>query len=166
MDAFYQQKSRRKNLIILSLLLFIVVMYLGFRIIRDSFFDTCTQSFSRTPESVILNYVNAIESGDIQTAQRCWDKTAYFELKNGCSEICITRILGTAYDIEIRSISDPILVDGRSRINISFSVSCFNTNDTYEGIIILDSLQRDYSWKHWKIVFSDLGGQLSNPWCR
>jgi hypothetical protein len=32
--------------------------------------------------------------------------------------------------------------------------------------IILDGIDSEVPWRHWKIVRSDFGGPLSDPWCK
>ena len=166
MDAVYKRKAQRRNLIIFSSLLLLAVLYFGFKIIRDAFYDTCTQSFDRAPALVVKHYIDAIEIGDINTIQRCWDKDSYYELENGCSEICISRILGTQYETANIVVSDAKIVSGRTHLDVSLTISCPGTADTFDGLITLDSIQEDYPWKHWKIIKSNFGGPLSDLWCK
>jgi hypothetical protein len=166
-ENIYRKRSARRNLIIGIVVGFLIIAALTANLVRNAYFDTCTLSFDRNPESVIRAYVNAIERSDHQVVQRCWNREAYFELETGCSEICLDRILGTSYKIDEIIIDRPSTTpEGRLNISAAVKITCNNSSESHLGMVLLDSVSTDVPWKHWKIISSNIGGQMAEPWCK
>jgi len=99
---------------------------------------------------------------------RCWQHNAYYDLESGCSEICLSRILGTPYKVKDMQIGK-VTIAGESRANIisvQVSVACQGDSETRTGEIILDTVSVHVPWRHWKIIHSSFGGPLAEPWCQ
>jgi hypothetical protein len=166
-ENIYRRRAGRRNLIIGIVIGLLIITALTANLVRNAYFDTCTLSFDRNPESVIRAYVEAIERSDHQVVQRCWNRDAYFDLEAGCSEICLERILGTSYLIDEISLDKPSTTpEGRSNISAVVKLSCNNSAESHVGMILLDSVSRNVPWKHWKIISSDIGGLIADPWCQ
>ncbi len=128
------------------------------------FRDDCTGSFERSPQAIARRYVAALRNGDLNAAQACWEHFAYFDLESGCSEICIQRIAGRPFELREVEVSETMYTqDGRARLSLQVTVTCQGA--PFQGVLTLDSVARPLPWRHWRIVHSTLGGQLSALWC-
>ena len=98
-DAYYREQSARRTRMLL--LLGVIVLGLGCAAfgVYSVFRDTCTNSFDRQPEAVINSFTTAVVQGDADTAAACWHHLAYLDVASGCSEICLSRLWGTPYQI-------------------------------------------------------------------
>ncbi len=166
-DRYYRQRAARRTrlwLLIGLAALAVACFVLGaINVYRDS----CTQSFDRAPRSVVLSFVGAVVRGDGDTVTRCWERKAFFDLASGCSEICLSRILGTPYRLVELSLGEPFTtVEGRARITATVAVVCPDDGSQHSGEILLDGVGVALPWRHWKIVHSTFGGPLSAPWCK
>ena len=159
-ENYYRRQIRRRNRILIiggvAILLILTSVFVG----RNIFFDFCTNSFDRQPESVIRAYISAIENGNSNIAQRCWDRNAYYEIASGCSEACLSRLYGTDYSIDGILIKDIGPIENRDRLHATIHISCPRSGEIYQSEIVLDSITQDFSWKHWKILESDLVGRF------
>ena len=109
---------------------------------------------------LVAAYVQAISDADTARAQACWDHGAYYDLSNGCSEICLQRVMGSQLELvslSVKQASTP--VPKRQRRDVRLTVRCADTGAEYQTIITLDAVARDVPWRHWFIVHSDLGGR-------
>jgi len=165
-ENYYRKKAARRNSIIFLSFGIIAVVAFSVYFVRNIYYDTCTQSFVRLPEEVILSYIEAISQGNSTIVQRCWDRDAYFDLQSGCSEICMAHILGTSYQIVEITIEDPfIAANNRSNLHASTTIKCPQNEEIHHGDFLLDSVSSDLPWKHWKIIHSSFGGTVAEPWC-
>lgn len=164
-DAYYREQAarRRRNRLLLSIpFISLVCLAVGFySILRD----TCTGRFERSPQAVIQSYVSAIARGDASVAAACWDHLAYLDIGSGCSEICLSRLWGAPYTLGELRLSQPGIESGRARIQARAEILCPDGKQ-HTAEITLDSVRADLPWRHWKIIRSDLGGPLSEPWCK
>lgn len=165
-EAQYQAVAQRRARRIWLLVGLLLVLACSLASAYNAFYDNCTGGFDRAPTSLIRAYGQAIGAGELEAAQRCWDHQAFFELGSGCSEICLTRILGTQYllgDIRIAELPD---ASGRARLEAQVETRCEGAEQTYTATLLLDSVASRVPWRHWKIIESDFGGPLSAPWCQ
>ncbi len=165
-DAYYREQSARRTRMLL--LLGVIVLGLGCAAfgVYSVFRDTCTNSFDRQPEAVINSFTTAVVQGDADTAAACWHHLAYLDVTSGCSEICLSRLWGTPYqinDITLNPNMNP--PQGRFWWTATVDLSCPD-GEQHTAEIILDGVDREVPWRHWKIVRSDFGGPLSDPWCK
>ncbi len=165
-ENYYRRQAARKNRIIIIFGILAIITAGIVILVRNTFYDFCTNSYDRSPAGVIQSYISAIENGNGNTVRRCWDRTTYYEVSSGCSEICVSRLYGTDYEIESMDLTGSQFVDNRSRITATLDISCPSSGETHKSKIVLDSIQQDFSWKHWKILESDFGGPISDPWCQ
>jgi len=166
-DAYYRERAARRGRIIwLSIGAVLILACLYFSATRI-FWDECTQSFQRNPERVVRSYVEAISEGDALQPRRCWVDSAYFNLETGCSEICISRLLGTPFEIQNIEISQAVETEtGRAQITATVSVTCPGEEQPYTGELLLDSIRQNVPWQHWKIIESSFGGPMGELWCQ
>lgn len=161
---FLERAARQRRMyILLGIVLLLVVC--GVFAVRNSFYDLCTGSFNRDPKGVVEAYLAAISSGDPVRAQDCWDHNAFFDLSAGCSEICLTRIMGTELSVQKVELSGPTTADGRARIEAQVEAACAQ-GQTVNGELTLDSVSTALPWKHWRVIRSDVGGTANQPWCK
>ncbi len=165
-DTHYRLRAARRNRILLSLGLIFLLLACSYLGVSAVFRDNCTGSFDRAPRSVVTSFVEAITSGDRQAVIRCWDNRAYYDLEAGCSEICLSRILGTSYRVVDLTLSEPYSEHGRARIVVTVSIVCSDSGEPHTGEIVLDGIASDVPWRHWKVVRSTFGGPLAAPWCK
>ena len=166
-DTFYRERAARRTRITwLVIIIVIGIGCLAFSVNRI-FYDECTQSFNRNPEAVVRSYIQAIAKGDAEQTRRCWIDKAYFDLESGCSEICISHILKTQYMVNAINLS-PETITGESRANIQAAVAlaCPGSGEQNTAQVTLDSIRQKVPWQHWKIISSNLGGTLADPWCQ
>jgi hypothetical protein len=133
-----------------------------FQILRDG----CTRSFDREPKSVVVSYLEAFATGDLAAAERCWDKYAYYDVESGCSEICMSRNIGTGFSIlEVELGSDIEVGTSREELEVTVKVTC-PSGTIEQGMVRLDSVRADVPWKHWRVLESSVGGTSPEPWCK
>ncbi len=166
-DTYYRERAARRTRIIwLVVGAIISVLCIGFSINRI-FWDECTQSFDRSPEAVVRSFVEAVAAGNAEQPRRCWWDEAYFDLESGCSEICIERLLGTPFDVEDIQAGEQNLTEAnRAHREMAVTISCGPGGEQHSAVILLDSIRQNVPWQHWKILQSDFGGLLAEPWCQ
>jgi hypothetical protein len=166
-DTYYRERAaRRKRRVILILVIAVLIGVAGI-LVRNMFYDNCTQSFRREPETVVQSYLQAIKSGDYDTVQNCWRHHEFYEVETGCSQICLEKILGTRYqetDISVEEIR--LTEEGRARRDVAVEVTCPGNGTVHQGQIVLDSVQTAYPWRHWQIIYSTVGGPMGDLWCQ
>jgi hypothetical protein len=164
-DTYYREQSaRRTRIMLLGAVIVLVLGCIGFGV-YSAFWDTCTRGFDRQPEAVVASFANAVVNGDASTAAACWHHLAYLDVASGCSEICLSRLWGTPYQIEeIRINPDMTPLEGRAGWNAQVSLTCPD-GEQHTAEITLDGISSEVPWRHWKIVHSTFGGPLSEPWC-
>ena len=165
-DTLYRERAeKRRRKMILGLAFAFSVLCLGL-FVTSLFRDDCTGSFERSPQAIARRYVEALRNGDLNGVQACWEHFAYFDLETGCSEICIQRIAGRPFALQGIEILDAMHIqDGRARLSLQVTVTCGEQSAPLQGVLTLDSVARSLPWRHWRIVHSTLGGQLSALWC-
>jgi hypothetical protein len=166
-DAYYQEQARRRtrNLVIVVALV-VVMACIAFGII-SLFRDACTQSFDRSPAAIVSAYVEAIRRGDAPGAQECWEHETYYNLEAGCSEICLSKVLGAQYDVGDITVDEPYTTpEGRANLKATVAIACTDGGLTHTGEILLDSVGGNVPWKHWAIIHSTFGGTVPEPWCK
>ena len=165
-DTYYREQSaRRTQRMLLGGAVLLVIACIGFGL-YSAFWDTCTRSFDREPELVVASFTAAVARGDATTAAACWHHLAYLDIETGCSEICLSRLWGTPYqigEITINPVMHP--PQGRFQWKALVELSCPD-GEQHTAEIILDGVDREIPWRHWKIVNSTFGGPLSEPWCK
>jgi hypothetical protein len=166
-DTFYrEQAARRARLLTLIGVIVATIACAAFSLF-SVFRDTCTGSFDRSPEAVIRSFVEAVRSRDVSKLTSCWQHQAYLELESGCSEVCLSRILGTQFQLVDMQLSEPTTnTEGRAQVLAQVTISCPGSEMQHIGEVTLDSIASDVPWRHWKIVHSTFGGPLSAPWCQ
>lgn len=166
-DQYYRESAARRAKLQRLLAGLVVILACAGLSVAYLFRDTCTGGFERSPSEVIQSYITAIQAGNPAQAQRCWELNAYMNLEAGCSENCVSRILGTAYDqVEILPGEATLSQDNRARVPVQVTVTCPGGGETHHGEIILDSVRSQVPWRHWKIITSSFGGTLGEPWCK
>lgn len=166
-DTYYRERAARRTRLIWTVVGIIVTLACLFFAVNRIFWDVCTQSFTRNPEAVARSYIEAISSGDAEQPRRCWVDQAYFDLETGCSEICISRLVGTPMQVKEIEVSPvEITSAGRAQHSVRITVTCEDQKQEFSGEILLDSIRQNVPWQHWKIISSTAGGPLSAPWCQ
>jgi hypothetical protein len=165
-DAYYQEraKQRTRRLIMAGGLLALFVCAVAG--VASLFYDACTRSFERGPDAVVRSYLDAVGRGDGLVAQECWEHETYYDLEAGCSEICLSRFLGTPFEVHDLSVgpAEPTPA-GRTQRLVTVSVTCTGSAQAHDGEILLDSVGPDLPWRHWSIISSTVGGSVAQPWC-
>lgn len=165
-DAYYREKAKKRTRIFIllgSLIIFSLCLYLG---VYALFYDSCTASFNREPESVVRSYIDFISSANKEGVINCWKHQIFYELDAGCSDICISRVLGTPMEISYLTLDEQVETeDGRANLTATILVTCPGGIPQQEGVLILDGINSDVPWRHWKIIQSSVGGTISEPWC-
>ncbi len=135
--------------------------------VRSLFHDDCTGTFARSPQAVAEAYVHAVAAGDVQAAQACWEHFAWFDVEAGCSEICVQRIAGRNFTLKGMEITGETEnpPEERARLEVLVRVTCGQGTMPLEGSLTLDSTASPLPWRHWKIIHSTFGGQMSHLWC-
>lgn len=166
-DTYYRERAARRTrrwLILAGIAAALVVVVL---VIRALFYDACTRSFDRSPRSIVSTFVDAVGSGDAAVAQECWEHHAYYDLEAGCSEICLSRVLGAQYRILDIALDSPHTTpDGRANLRATVSIECADGGEEHTAEILLDSVGSNVPWKHWAIIHSTFGGSVAKPWCK
>jgi len=166
-DEYYQQRARQRTrrLIVIGGLLALVACAIAG--VVSLFYDACTRSFDRAPDGMVRSYVDAVRRGDARVAQECWEHDSYYDLETGCSEVCLSRVLGAPFEVHDVSVgpaqSTPA---GRAQRVATVSVTCTDSGQAYTGELVLDSVGSDVPWRHWSIVSSTVGGSVAQAWCR
>jgi hypothetical protein len=134
---------------------------------RALFYDACTRNFDRSPRSIVLAFVDAVSRGDGTVAQECWEHQTYYDLEAGCSEICLSRVLGAKYRVVDITLDPPYTtLEGRANLRANVSIECTASEEVHSGEILLDSVGGNVPWKHWAIIRSTFGGTVAEPWCK
>ncbi len=55
--------------------------------------------------------------------------------------------------------------DDRLNMDVELTVVCEESGQEHSAEIILDTVEQNYPWKHWHIIYSTLGGTVAEPWC-
>ena len=166
-DTYYRERAARRARLWWLVGGLAAVIVLAILIIRALFYDACTRSFNRSPRSIVLTFVEAVERGDVAMAQECWERRAYHDLEAGCSEICLSRVLGTQYRVLDMALDSPRATpDGRANLRASVSIECAESGEEHTAEILLDSVGGNVPWKHWAIVRSTFGGTVAEAWCK
>jgi len=166
-DAYYQERARRRTrtLWMVGGLAVVVVCAIGG--VVSLLYDACTKSFDRSPRGVVSAFVEAVGRGDVAVAQECWEHQVYYELEAGCSEICLSRVFGTQYEVVDLRLGAPYATpEGRAKLQATVSILCAEGGAEHTGEILLDSVAGKVPWKHWAIVQSTFGGTVAEPWCK
>ena len=166
-DAYYEEQARqrtRRLIIVGAAVVVVACVVIG---IVSLFRDACTRSFDRSPEAVVSAFVEAVGRGDLPVTQECWEHETYYDLEAGCSEICLSKVLGAPYELIDVSVGEPYTTpDSRANLEATVSVACVKGGETHTGEIVLDSVAGNVPWRHWAIVSSTFGGTVAEPWCQ
>lgn len=166
MDEHYQARASRQRRILVIVGVLVVMAACAFFAINNTFYDRCTASFNRDPQAVVSSYLDAISKGDLNRVQNCWVRANYFDINSGCSELCLSRVLGTAYAIKKVDVGQPVTAEnGRGTIQAGVTVTCPGGADA-SGEITLDAVAGGVPWKHWRVARSTIGGSATQPWCK
>ena len=166
-DAYYRSSLPRRHPD--AALLGVIVLGLGCAAfgVYSVFRDTCTNSFDRQPEAVINSFTTAVAQGDANTATACWHHLAYLDVASGCSEICLSRLWGTPYQIN-ETHAQP---QHRTRRKDAFGGPL---RWTYPARMASSTPPRSASWTAstakcpgvtGRSCAAIFGGPLSDPWC-
>jgi len=165
-DTYYRERMARRNrqmALILGLLLLPVIVYL---VGRALYYDNCTGGFDRSPEAVVRSLLGLVGQGDRDALTRCWDNRAYYDLGAGCSEICLQRVLGTPYEVVEVHVGEPARTEaGRHNLAVGVTVACPG-GQRQTGEATLDTVGANLPWRHWKVIYSTLGGSIGQLWCK
>ena len=166
-DTYYRERAARRARLwwILGGLAATVVLVV--LVTRALFYDACTRSFDRSPRSIVSTFVEAVGRGDTMVAQECWEHHAYYDLEAGCSEICLSRVLGAQYRVVDIALDSPYTTpDGRANLRAVVSIECAESGEEHSAEILLDSVGGNVPWKHWAIIRSTFGGTVAESWCK
>lgn len=158
--TFTEQAARRRRLILLAVFP-VLLAICGFLAVRNTFYDRCTLSFNRSEQAVIESYLAALSAGQLEGAQNCWQRDAYYDLSTGCSEICLQRVSGVALLFE-----GVEFTPAGEGLQAAVKVRCLTGGDSQTAAVTLAAQGGSAPWRHWRIIRSDLGGSASQPWCR
>jgi hypothetical protein len=165
-DTYYRERAARRTRLWLILGGITAAVVLVVLVARALFYDACTRSFDRSPRSIVSTFVEAVGRGDAAVAQECWEHHAYYDIEAGCSEICLSRVLGTQYQVVDITLDPPYTTpDGRANLRATVSIECAESGEEHTAEILLDSVGGDVPWKHWAIIRSTFGGTVAEPWC-
>lgn len=164
-EQFVARAARQRRIFILIFGLVLVAACAGFAV-RNTFYDLCTASFDRSAEAVARGYTDAVSAGDYNRIENCWVRSQYFRVEAGCSEICLSRVVGTQFTISGLQVGEERTgQDGRSVLDVRVSVTCPG-GEQASGVLVLDALSAQVPWKHWRVNESTVGGSVAAPWCR
>ncbi len=129
-------------------------------------YDSCTRSFDREPRTVVQSYLTAVRVGDLDGARACWEPDAYFSLEAGCSEICLSKFLGTDFEVVAIRLDEsrPAGAAGPERSAV-VDVRC-TAGASETGTLELTTPVVGVPWRHWSILHSTVGGSVADLWCR
>lgn len=164
-NEYRERAARQMRTMLLVATAILLVACIAFGIV-SVFRDPCTGSFDRSPTAVVTSYLNAIARGNGEGVVRCWEHFAFDDLEAGCSEICLSRILGTRYRVIDLVLGEPYEEEGRARIVATVSVLCPDSDLYHRGEIVLDGITSNVPWRHWRIVHSTFGGTAVKGWCK
>ncbi len=165
-DTQYRERAARQvRTMLLVATAIILVACVAFGIVAV-FRDPCTGGFRRSPTAVVTSYLNAIARGNGEGVVRCWQRSAYDDPEAGCSEICLSGILGTRYRVIDLTLSESYQEGGRARIAATVAVLCPDSDEYHRGEIVLDGNTSKVPWRHWRIVRSTFGGNAAMGWCK
>jgi hypothetical protein len=166
-DAYYQERAARRTrtlLIAVGLVAIVACVVAG---VASLFYDACTRSFDRSPQAVVSAYVEAVERGEANVAQECWEHETYYDLEAGCSQVCLSRALGAQYDlIDVALAPAQVTPGGRANVEVTVAIACTEGGEDHTAAIVLDSVGGNVPWKHWAIIHSTLGGTVAEAWCK
>jgi hypothetical protein len=166
-DAYYEEQAKRRARRMWILGISAALVLCAVAGVVSALYDACTKSFERSPEAVVSAYLDAVRRGDGEVAQECWEHSVYYALEAGCSEICLSRVLGTQYEVMDVSLGSPYAsADNRARLAATVSIVCTEGGERHEAEILLDSVTGNLPWKHWAIINSTFGGTIAQPWCK
>lgn len=164
-DQYFREKADRQRNRIIAAILVLTTLGCLYGVVFGALWDGCTRSFDREPASVIESYLVAFAEGNLGYAERCWAKYAYYDLASGCSEICMSRNIGGAFSIgPIEMGAEVEAGTSREQMVVMVSATC-PSGLVEQGKITLDSVLADVPWKHWKVIYSTVGGTIAEPWC-
>jgi hypothetical protein len=166
-DTYYRERAARHARLWWMLGGIAAVVVLVALVTRALFYDACTRSFDRSPGSIVSTFVEVVGRGDAAVAQECWEHRAYYDLEAGCSEICLSRVLGAKYRVVDIALDSPYITSsGRANLRATVSIECTESGEEHTGEILLDSVGGNIPWKHWAIIHSTFGGTVAEPWCK
>lgn len=166
-DTFYRERAARRNRQIILGIVAVAIVGCIFFSIFNLFRDDCTGSFDRSPEAIIQSFFQAVQTGDVETAVRCWEHNVYYEIDAGCSEICLSRLYGTPLNLIDISLEEPFPTEsGRTNLKATIIVNCQGQEGEQTGEILLDTVGSTLPWRHWKIIHSTFGGTVAEAWCQ
>lgn len=166
-DTYYRERAARRARLWWILGGIAAAVVLVVLVTRELFYDACTRGFDRSPRSIVLTFVEAVGHGDAAVAQECWEHHAYYDLEAGCSEICLSRVLGAQYRVVDITLNSPYTTpDGRANLRAVVSIECAEGREEHIAEILLDSVGSNVPWKHWAIIRSTFGGTVAEPWCK
>jgi hypothetical protein len=143
------------------------IFVLAFLGVRALLYDACTQSFERSPHSIVVTFLNAVGDANAPVAQECWEHEAYYDPEAGCSELCLSRVYAAQFDVTDISVGQPYLTpDTRTNLVVKVAIRCSETGESHRAEIVLDTVGPNLPWKHWQIVESSFGGTVAMAWCK
>jgi len=164
-EQFVARAARQRRILILVLGLALVAACAVFAV-RNTFYDLCSASFDRSAEAVARGYTTAVSTGDTGRIENCWVRPQYYNVEAGCSEICLSRSVGTQFSIsDLRVGEEHTGEDGRSVLDVQVNATCAD-GEQESGVLVLDALSAQVPWKHWRVNESTVGGTVAEPWCR
>lgn len=144
-----------------------IAFIIAFVVILGLFQDDCTKGLDRSAEGVVTSYLDAVSSGDVVSAQACWQRDAYYEANSGCSQACLVKVYESRFELAELHFGEPASKSsGEQQLRAEIEVLCTESGATHKGDIILDMVAQDCPWRHWEIIYSTIGGTVANPWCR
>jgi hypothetical protein len=166
-DEYYRQRAAQRGRRIIIFLGVALVIICGVVGVVRAFLDSCTESFTRSPQAVIESYIKAINDADQSVVINCWHHDPFYDPETGCSEACLSKFIGTQIEVEAVSFSEPQQTPGgRTRLDVNLITVCKDTGQEYSTEIILDTVSQNYPWRHWHIAHSNLGGSVPKQWCK
>lgn len=164
-DDHFVLRAARVRRLITVLLVLVVSGACMFFAVRNTFFDRCTNSYERGAETVTQSYLTALAGGDAARTQSCWVREQFFKLEAGCSEICLTKVLGSGFTVTATQVGVAYETESRrSALDVQVAVQCPDGSQ-HSGVLVLDSLAGFVPWKHWRVSASTVGGTAVDAWC-
>jgi hypothetical protein len=166
-DAYYQERAKRRARLLWIAAAIVALIVLAVVVIWSLYRDACTKSFERSPTAIVSAFLEAVSSGDVATAQECWEHDTYYDLEAGCSDICLSKVYGAQFEVTGITLGEPhTTAGGRANLPATVSIACTSDGQTHTAEIVLDSVGSDLPWKHWAIIHSTFGGSVVEPWCK
>jgi hypothetical protein len=166
-DAYFEERARRRARVLWIIGGLVVVLACATAGVGSLYYDACTKGFDRSPRAVLSAYVDAVSYGNAPVAQECWEHNAYYSLDAGCSEICLSKAMGSQFRVVDITLGSPSMTAaGRENQTATVSIACSGDGQEYTGEITLDSVASHLPWRHWAIVHSTLGGTVAEAWCK